>query len=166
MPIFDSYKPKIRTISAASLAGKSPKIPALFQICFEFGRLHWVLVVSPCKNWYQKPRENSKNLTLESPKQYVKFNCGCYESHKLPLRANILYDWPLVLLKMWPNNLVYQTKKTCCRKICFCASELNRPFLRSPKLIFILFPLNICVKRLEILFTIDQFWSNFSKLRV
>ena len=45
VPIFDSYKPKIRTISAASLAGKSPKIPALFQICFEIGRLLWVLVV-------------------------------------------------------------------------------------------------------------------------
>ena len=36
-------KPKIRTISAATLAGKSPKIPALFQTCFEFGRLHWAL---------------------------------------------------------------------------------------------------------------------------
>ena len=43
VPIFDSYKPKIRTISAATLAGKSPKIPALFQTCFEFGRLHWAL---------------------------------------------------------------------------------------------------------------------------
>ena len=39
----------------------------------------------PWKNWYQKPRENSRNLTHESPKQYVKFNCGCNESQKLPL---------------------------------------------------------------------------------
>ena len=45
VPIFESYKPKMRTISAAILAGKSPKIPALFQICFEIGRLYWVLVI-------------------------------------------------------------------------------------------------------------------------